>query len=443
MLGKLEGGYCFQALKGLDHKCMECTARQTFLDGLMHTGHHMWKTKDGETLHLHVITVPLMLENGSFNQVMELAVDITQTLQLEDGLRFAHSFLETMVKTSMDGIFAIDGAGKVPILNPAARTLLNIPEGQRVDKEQLASLLPPGFVEQISNGQGHVYLPEVEIKNLNGEKVPVRLVGNQLHVDKKFLGVAVSIQDLRELKKLEKEKLEAERMAAVGKTVAGLAHGVKNLITSLEGGMYMLKSGINKGDVDRLQKGVEMLVRNTDRISMFVRSFLSFSKGREIKVQLNEPNDIAKEVVDAHMVRAKDLGIDLRIDADGTLERAPMDYESMHECLTNLVGNAIDACRLSEKERLCHVTVRAFEENGVIIYEVTDNGCGMDYEVKKKVFTTFFTTKGLGGTGLGLLMTKKNVQEHGGKIEMESKKGEGTTFRIRLPRKRLPQLSDG
>ncbi len=440
-MGKMEGGYCFEALKGLDQKCVECTARQTFLDGLMHTGHHIWKTKTGETLHLHVITVPLMREDGSFDQVMELAVDITQTLQLEDGLRFAHSFLDTMVKTSMDGIFAIDGDGKVPILNPAARMLLKIQEGQHVSKEQIASLLPAGFVEQISNGPEHVYLPEVEITNLHGEKVPVRLVGNQLQVDNKFLGMAVSIQDLRELKQLEKEKLEAERMAAVGQTVAGLAHGVKNLITSLEGGMYMLKSGIKKGNVDRLQQGVEMLARNTDRISMFVRSFLSFSKGRQIKVQLNKPNDIAKEVVNAHMVRAKDLGIDLRIDAGRTLKSAPMDYESIHECLTNLVGNAIDACRVSEKKHLCHVTVRTFEENGVIIYEVADNGSGMDYEVKKKVFTTFFTTKGLGGTGLGLLMTKKNIQEHGGKIEMESEKGEGTTFRIRLPRNRLPQLS--
>lgn len=440
-MGKMEGGYCFEALKGLDQKCVECTARQTFLDGLMHTGHHIWKTKTGETLHLHVITVPLMREDGSFDQVMELAVDITQTLQLEDGLRFAHSFLDTMVKTSMDGIFAIDGDGKVPILNPAARMLLKIEEGQHVSKEQIASLLPAGFVEQISNRPEHVYLPEVEITNLHGEKVPVRLVGNQLQVDNKFLGMAVSIQDLRELKQLEKEKLEAERMAAVGQTVAGLAHGVKNLITSLEGGMYMLKSGISKGNVDRLQQGVEMLARNTERISMFVRSFLSFSKGRQIKVQLSKPNDIAKEVVNAHMVRAKDLGIDLRIDAGRTLKSAPMDYESIHECLTNLVGNAIDACRVSEKKHLCHVTVRTFEENEVIIYEVADNGSGMDYEVKKKVFTTFFTTKGLGGTGLGLLMTKKNIQEHGGKIEMESQKGEGTTFRIRLPRNRLPQLS--
>jgi signal transduction histidine kinase len=229
-------------------------------------------------------------------------------------------------------------------------------------------------------------------------------------------------------------------MAAVGQTVAGLAHGVKNLITSLEGGMYMLKSGITKGNVERLQKGVEMLARNTDRISTFVRSFLSFAKGRQIQAQLNAPADIAKEVVESYAVKAQEHGIELRNQSIDPLDPAPIDYESMHECLTNLVGNAIDACRFSDKKDPCHVTLRTFDEDGAIIYEVIDDGSGMDYEVKKKVFTTFFTTKGLGGSGLGLLMTKKIIQEHGGKIEMESELGQGTTFRIRLPRKRLPKI---
>ena len=86
--------------------------------------------------------------------------------------------------------------------------------------------------------------------------------------------------------------------------------------------------------------------------------------------------------------------------------------------------------------------VRSLEDNGTIIYEVVDNGNGMEYEVKKKVFTTFFTTKGLGGTGLGLLMTKKIVHEHGGTIDLESEPGKGTTFRIRLPRRRLPKIKN-
>ena len=85
------------------------------------------------------------------------------------------------------------------------------------------------------------------------------------------------------------------------------------------------------------------------------------------------------------------------------------------------------------------VTVAAREEKGALIFEVSDDGCGMDYDVKKRVFTTFFTTKGAEGTGLGLLTTRKIVQEHGGKILVESSPGEGSLFRIELPRDRLPK----
>ncbi|MBU0699199.1 MAG: HAMP domain-containing histidine kinase, partial [Proteobacteria bacterium] len=222
-------------------------------------------------------------------------------------------------------------------------------------------------------------------------------------------------------------------------TVAGLSHGIKNLITALEGGMYMLNSGLSKGNIERIQKGMEMLVRNIERISIFVKAFLSFSKGRQIQAKYCDPAEIAQEVVDLYAVKAAKLGIVLKNEKLGDVNPAPIDYESMHECLTNLVGNAIDACQVSEGGR-CHVTVRTFEDDGAIIYEVTDNGCGMDYEVKRKVFTTFFTTKGLGGSGLGLLMTKKIVQEHGGKIDLESVPGKGTTFRISLPRLRLPKV---
>ena len=147
--------------------------------------------------------------------------------------------------------------------------------------------------------------------------------------------------------------------------------------------------------------------------------------------------------------RAEALGIELSHEAQEAISEAPLDREGLHECLTNLVGNAIDACQMSEDGEDgaggedhdgggTHVRMRTFEKDGALVFEVEDDGCGMDYEVKRKVFTTFFTTKGLGGTGLGLLTTRKIVQEHGGRIELESEPGKGTTFRIVLPRDRLP-----
>jgi len=439
MLGNLVGKHCYKGLKGFDQKCTQCTARKTFGDGLLHTGHHAWKTKAGDTIHQHVITVPLRLANGSFDTVMELAVDVTETMKLQDGLQFAHSFLETMVSTSLDGIVAVDAEGKVTICNPAARAFFSIRPDEKLEREELGSILPEGFLDQVVSSRQNLYLPDTSIVDAAGLRNPVRLVGRQLDVEGRHMGAAISIQDLGEIKKLESEKIEAERLGAVGQTVAGLAHGVKNLGTALKGGMYMLTSGLERGELERIQKGMSMLDRNTQRLSMFVKAFLNYAKGRKLNPQLSDPVEVAKEVHEMYAQKAKEYNIKLDLEASGSIAEAALDYDSIHECLANLTSNAIDACR-DEEQPGSSVRLRAFEEQNIIYYEVIDDGCGMNEEVNKKVFTTFFTTKGLRGTGLGLLMTRKIIQEHGGRITLKSQLGKGTTFRILLPRKHLPQV---
>jgi len=437
--GNLVGKHCFEAFKGLDRRCSECTARQTFKDGQTHTDHHTWKTAEGETIHSIVTTVPLQETDGRVDLIMEMAVDVTQELELQGELEQAYTIMQTFIASSWDGILAVDEKGDVNIFNRAARELLHVPDKQKVSKEELAFMLPAGFLKRVADSPDYVYLPEAHIRTIEGETLPVRLVGIRLLVGDRPIGMAFSIEDLRELKQLEKEKLEAERLAAVGQTVAGLAHGVKNLITGLEGGMYMLNTGMNKGKVERVKEGLEILDRNIERIATFVKAFLGFAKGREIQVDMANPSKVADEVVSMYSPKAREHGIELRHERLEEIQPAPIDRDGIHECLTNLVGNAIDACLMSENEQRCHVTVRTFEKDDLITFEVIDDGCGMDYEVKRKVFTSFFTTKGLGGTGLGLLTTRKIVQEHGGRIEMESEPDKGSTFRIILPRSRLPK----
>lgn len=440
MLGNLVGQHCYRALKRRDSKCDDCTALKTFSDGKIHAGHHTWISGAGKNYHLHVTTIPIN-DNGS-DLVMEMAMDISETLILEDRLKKAHTFISTIISTSIDGIIALDQDENITILNPAAREIFEIENHIKISKDELANMLPENVINKINVGSGPYHLPSTEIETLKGNNVPIRLIGTKLVSENIPMGMAFSIQNLNEIKRLEREKLEAERLAAVGQTVAGLAHGIKNLLTSLVGGMYMLKSGIDKGKIERVGKGLDMLSRNIDRISMFVKTFLDFSKGRNINAQLCNPCDIAEEVVQLYAVKAKQLGIELKNISSQKIEHAPIDYESMHECLTNLIGNAIDACCVSDTKENCHVYVKTSEKDGIIIYEVADNGCGMDYEVKSKVFTNFFTTKGLGGTGIGLLMTKKIVYEHGGVIEFESESNKGTTFQIILKRNRLPKLTD-
>jgi signal transduction histidine kinase len=246
--------------------------------------------------------------------------------------------------------------------------------------------------------------------------------------------------DVTHTKRLEQEKLEAERLAAVGQTVAGLAHGIKNVLMGLDGGMYIARSGIERGDTQRLLEGWKMLEDNVARISAFTQEFLEFARGRTPRVALVDPNQIAVQVVELFRDTASLAGIALGTDLSQNIGCLPMDPDGIHTCLANLVSNALDACAVSDRSEP-RVTVSSYEREDVVVFEVADNGVGMDYEIKKKVFTNFFSTKALKkGTGLGLLTTRKTVQEHGGRVSFESVEGKGSVFRLEFPRSRLPKI---
>ena len=297
-----------------------------------------------------------------------------------------------------------------------------------------------GAARSFADGKGRVR--EEHGLDLHGERIDYLVQSVPLvRPDGTIPFIVEMSTDISDIKRLEHEKVEAERLAAVGQTVAGLAHGIKNIIMGLEGGMYVVSSGIRKGNSERIGEGWEMLEENISRISAFVKEFLEFARGREPKTALVDPNEIAKKVTDLYKDSAALAGIQFAVDLGDGIDKIAVDGEAIHTCLANLVSNAMDACEVSRKDSR-HVKLSTWEEQGTVILEVRDDGCGMDYEVKQKVFTNFFSTKGSDrGTGLGLLTTRKIVQEHGGTISFDSTAGAGSVFCIRLPRNRLPKLS--
>jgi len=243
------------------------------------------------------------------------------------------------------------------------------------------------------------------------------------------------------LKQLVEEKtrklVAAERLAAVGQTVAGLAHAIKNISGGLTGGIFVLEKGIELNDKKYLSQGWDMVKRNVDRIKDMAMDLLHYAKEREPKYQLCNLNRPAEEVFDLMLPRARELGITIEIDLDQSLTDGWLDPDGIHRCLLNLVTNAIEACTDFDcSKESCKVIIRSLRTEGwAVEYQVVDTGCGMDEETKAKIFQSFFSTKGTRGTGLGLMITKKIVDEHGGVIEFESEKGRGTKFIIRLPKK--------
>jgi signal transduction histidine kinase len=244
--------------------------------------------------------------------------------------------------------------------------------------------------------------------------------------------IALEVTQVREL---EEALSQAERLATVGLTTAGLAHTIKNILAGLEGGIYVVNSGLDKDDTDRLKGGWTMVQRYIEQVTALVRNLLRYARAQEPIREEVAPGELVDRVYELYASKSELCGVELEIDVEEGLEPIVADGETLHACLANLVSNSLDACTWdpdTDKEHHIKFSARRTDDGGVL-FEVEDNGMGIPAEDQPKILQKLHTTKGIRGTGLGLLLTKKAVEEHGGTIDFESTQGQGTTFRIELP----------
>jgi signal transduction histidine kinase len=241
------------------------------------------------------------------------------------------------------------------------------------------------------------------------------------------------------LERLVNEKarqlIEAERMAAVGQTVAELAHTIKNIANALKGSIFVLGKGIELDEKEYLLQGWRMVEENVEKIKNLSLDLLHYGKYSRANFCTSNPNMPVQEVLRLMAAKAIEVGVDLRSELNAGTQPMALDPEGIQRCLMNLVENAIDACRSNETaEHSKQVIIRTCPlPDGGVEYRVADNGCGMDESVQQRLFQGFYSTKGTDGTGLGLMMTRRIVDQHQGTIEIRSRAGEGTTVFIRLP----------
>jgi len=245
---------------------------------------------------------------------------------------------------------------------------------------------------------------------------------------------------------LEREKLASDRLAVVGQTVAGLAHGIKNILQGLEGGVYVVQTAVEDDDRDLLIRGWSMVENNIGRISELVQDLLNYSKERAPQYEETDLNLLAEEVCALFDIKAAKRSIVIERYFDPTVGQTSkiwLDQRGIHTCLSNLVSNALDACEMDLSKDRHRIVVRTRADcTDHVALEVSDDGAGMSEETKSKIFASFFSTKGSRGTGLGLLVTSKIVLEHGGEITFESEPGAGSTFTIRLPSGKTAESCD-
>ncbi len=241
--------------------------------------------------------------------------------------------------------------------------------------------------------------------------------------------------------RLVQSHLQHERLAAAGETVAYLSHYIKTILQGMRSGADMVERGLEKRDLATATQGWRIVERNLDRSYNLMLNMLAFSKEREPHFELLQVNRIVEEVVELVQKQADAKRIVLLADLD---EHAPpilVDYDGIHQVVLNILTNAVDAA--PESRGMINVRTRYEAERHELMVSVTDNGVGVPPDARHKIFEPFHSTKGQGGTGLGLAVARKIVGELGGRIELVDPPDGGAEFRVYMPAAREEQPGTG
>ena len=226
-------------------------------------------------------------------------------------------------------------------------------------------------------------------------------------------------------------KKSQKELKTLGQSISLLSHGIKNILEGLEGGAYVVDEGFKDDDLPLARKGWNIVNKNISEISDVVKNILYSSKNRPLKYETVSTGRLVEDSIALFKEKAAGFDIQLKAQINPKVPRVQLDIASVRQMLNNLIWNGLQACLTDKQEKKHVVSIRSdLYDDDHFMFEITDNGPGMDPKTQRNIFEEFFSTKGSAGTGLGLAVVEKVVNKHGGRIELNSAIGAGSRFRI-------------
>ena len=429
--GEFEGRYCYQINQHRSERCEQCPAERTFRDGLRHGIEEFVSNKQGNEMVLLINTMAIPDESGEITRVMRMATDITELKLLQNQIRDSRERYRKLFEEVPCYISIQDSDLRIVDANRRLREDFMASPGDRchqVYMHRTEACVPCIVKETFKDGQ--VHQTEEVMTSHKGEQVnvlvytaPLRNAAGQIN---NVIEISTNITQIRQLQ---------SKLTSLGLIISSISHGIKGLLTSLDGGVYLVNTGLAKDDRKRFEQGWKMVERNITRIRRMVLDLLYYAKDREPDLETIPARAVADEVCEVIRLKAAELGIGFGCDVDRNIGDIDADLKAVRSLLINLVENAMDACRVDtkKKDHQVRLKLRGYPEH--IEYEVEDNGIGMDQETRERAFSLFFSSKSGNGTGLGLFISNKIAQAHGGEITIDSELNKGTRMIVKLPRK--------
>ncbi|MFC1852805.1 ATP-binding protein [candidate division CSSED10-310 bacterium] len=431
--GDRKGDYCWEVYKGRMSKCPDCAIEKTFLTGESQQSEEIITNLKGEDIPVNVYTSPIINEQGQVDRVLEISTDISGVKNLQKKLHKA----QHRIRQLFDEVPCYVTVQNRDLIITAANRRFKDDFGEGVShpcfeayKHRSEPCLECPVAKTFEDGQTH-HSEEV-VTSMSGEQYNVLVSTSPLRDSSGEIFEVVEMStNITQIRKLQ------DQLTSLGLLVGSISHGIKGLISHLDGAMYMMTSGLKKNDQARIDKGWDIVQRNVNRIKGMVHDILYYAKDRELQYETVDIQEFMSRIATVMTSKAAAFKVDFNHDFESTMGEFQIDPTALQSALINILENSFDACRKDLKKPAHQVSfnVNPDQTNAHVVIDIEDNGIGMDRETQDKIFSLFFSSKGIEGTGLGLYIANKIVRKHGGTIKVKSAPGEGTHFRITLPKK--------
>ena len=335
------------------------------------------------------------------------------------------------------GLLATDANGRIASINPAACSILNLSATDAIGQD-VGRIAPPTLVRQIKAIDRHRRKTEQEIACTlaDGRVIPLEVNVSRLQDENEtFLGHVLLFKDLREVRELRQAIERNQRLVTVGKLAGGVAHEIRNPLSSIKGFATYFKE--RYPDVAEDQKVAAIMIQEVERLNKVVGQLLEFSRPVQIKSRPTALKPFIQDSLKLVEKIASDQRVALKIEIPPDPLQANFDPDRINQVLLNLYLNAIEA--MPTGGTLTLTLTQADDREGLVI-RIGDTGCGIDPEDLNHMFDPYYTTKA-SGTGLGLAIVHNRVEAHGGDIRVASQPDQGTQISIFLPHRETPSAS--
>jgi len=384
-----------------------------------------------------------VLASNFSSMIKEILEHRDQLERQLDEIKRLQRYADQLLTTMSDGLLSMDMEGRVSTINPAAQELFKnfdnpVGKGSSVSKSLKNFAELNTYIQDILKNPHKKNPQEILLQYKSKERV--LLIGSSILKDRKGnpQEVILNLHDITELKKLETSIRQAERLAGLGTLAAGMAHEIRNPLSTIKTFVQLLPRKMEKpGFLEKFQRTVP---RELEQINRLVEDLLELARVPKYHFEKIAIKSLLEQTIDSLEEEMKNRQIYCHCEYSNNLPPIQADMSQLSKAFNNLIRNAMQAMlsggKLSievfyQKEYTKDTQILTVQ-NGWITLVFQDTGVGISPEDIKNIFTPFFTTKDI-GTGLGLAITHKVITEHGGRIDVESNEGKGSRFRIYLP----------